>query len=486
MSGTFFKIKRKYLLNAVIISVAIALSVGLLAVGATMLGVKLAEVEFNPVLYLPIGLGSAIVVGAPLILFLIPTDKRLAKKLDENLALNEKVQTMIEFAGDDSSMAAIQRADTEKRLISVPFNTFNLKKWWAYVIAVVLSCAVFCTAFFIPGKEEAPVVPPTEEVFVPTDFQLKQLELLIEYVEEDADFVEVARQAVLVELEVLHEMVKSEEEYTKGEMDTAVLAAITDIHAAVDGVNSYKKIASTMLLSADENVLTIAKTLGSLSIFTVGDGFIKVGESYSDKTGQDLYDGLIVFASYFDIALTGNGVDSSDALLVALKEFPNQVRATAEIIKEDETEEVKQNRISNLFSSNENAVGRILDQISIQNDNRDERDIVVEELLDIFGLTEDDLPTAIKDKLEEENQAKYPEDKEDDKLGDGGMGSGETIYGSNDAVFDPETATHVKYGEIINQWYEEGRLNDGTVPEELKQLYLEYISYLDGNKDKFD
>ena len=54
-----------------------------------------------------LGIVAALIAGGLAYIFLRPNNKKLAKKLDKELALHEKVQTMVEFKDAEDIMAAL-------------------------------------------------------------------------------------------------------------------------------------------------------------------------------------------------------------------------------------------------------------------------------------------------------------------------------------------------------------------------------------------
>ena len=67
----------------------------------------------------------------------------------------------------------------------------------------------------------------------------------------------------------------------------------------------------------------------------------------------------------------------------------------------------------------------------------------------------------------------------------GGYGSGEVLFGSDDNIFDIEEGI-VKYGEVISKYYGDivGKFNDGTLPEEYKEFFDKYYDLLFGFEDE--
>ena len=65
----------------------------------------------------------------------------------------------------------------------------------------------------------------------------------------------------------------------------------------------------------------------------------------------------------------------------------------------------------------------------------------------------------------------------------GGLGTGETLFGSNEEFFDPEEGK-VVYGDVITGYF--GNINekfsDGVIPEELREFFEKYYNILFGDK----
>ncbi len=99
---------------------------------------------FKAGLYIAIGLLVAVSVGASLILYYKkykPTTKAIARRVDE-LGLEERVLTMVEFQGEDSYIANAQRNDTMHALGSV--NHMMIK--FAVTVALIITICVSCVA----------------------------------------------------------------------------------------------------------------------------------------------------------------------------------------------------------------------------------------------------------------------------------------------------------------------------------------------------
>lgn len=122
--------------------------------------------------------------------------------------------------------------------------------------------------------------------------------------------------------------------------------------------------------------------------------------------------------------------------------------------------------------------------VPVEEINEAVKDEVVSRLESIFGL-----------KAEEEESRGYSEetetvdpDEDNKEVGDdGGFGTGDMIFGSNDLVIDPEAdpgnnidSIKVPYGEIIDRYNAKiiEMIKNGEISEEMAQILLEYFEVL--------
>ena len=153
MGESFKKIKSKYFKGAIILSVIIGVCAGLIAVGAVMLTLKLNKIVINGGYYALIAVGTAGIVGALFFLILRPTDKRVAKRLDRDYALGERVQTMVEFSQSFDDMAVLQRNDTSERLKGMSPKKPALKYMLLSLLIPVMACGLFLSGMMVKNPE---------------------------------------------------------------------------------------------------------------------------------------------------------------------------------------------------------------------------------------------------------------------------------------------------------------------------------------------
>ena len=124
----------------------------------------------------------------------------------------------------------------------------------------------------------------------------------------------------------------------------------------------------------------------------------------------------------------------------------------------------------------------IVNLVKQQTENKNIMTFVIDQLRIIFGLNSTNSEDGGSD-TDPNNPSINP--TEPPKINEfetqGGYGTGEVLFGSDDIMFDIEKGS-VKYGEVINKYYGElvGMFNDGTIPEEYKEVFDKYFDTLFG------
>ena len=176
MDENFKKLKRKYQLNAIIKSVICGVSFGLLVVGICLLALKLNAVSLNAGYYVLIGIGCVAVCGGVMFLIFSPSDKKVAKQLDDDYNLNERAQTALAYQKKGGTLVELQREDTATRLRTLPKLKFRFSKIWQYCAIPVLAFAMALTGILVPAREAAASAPPVGSSDTP--WRISQLEIV--------------------------------------------------------------------------------------------------------------------------------------------------------------------------------------------------------------------------------------------------------------------------------------------------------------------
>lgn len=175
------KARRDIWLKALAAGVSAALAV----TGGLLLAAKLLIWPLSACLY---GIAALPLVAGLFLLLHRTGEKKLARRLDNEFSLHEKVQTMIAFEDSQEPMAQVQRQDTVEKLGQIPTKSLRFTHRWVYVLALVLSAALMVAAAACPARiqEEAPpVVEPPRDI---SDWEWQALDDLITWVSNsDAD-----------------------------------------------------------------------------------------------------------------------------------------------------------------------------------------------------------------------------------------------------------------------------------------------------------
>ena len=183
MNEGFISFKKKILKEHLTKCLILSISLGLIVFGGLFLLWKLQAIS------LPIWMVIIIPVACFIISFcgpyflLKPCDKRIAKRLDHELKLNEKVQTMVDYKDSDEFIACLQREDTENKLKAISLKALKFNLPIALIVLGVIGVASTTTAVSIPMKHEQSPVEP-EKPFTLTELQIKRIEEIIAKVKE--------------------------------------------------------------------------------------------------------------------------------------------------------------------------------------------------------------------------------------------------------------------------------------------------------------
>ena len=154
MGQRFKKLEKKIRRATIIKFSALGLSLGVLVAAVLAIAQKL--MMNAPNLILCIGLGACVAIVSAFIALLLafPTQKRIAKQLDDHLALNEKVQTMVAFQEEQGAILEIQRQDTERILSETSMKRLRRKRALLNLVLPLLACAVLATSVLMPVRAE--------------------------------------------------------------------------------------------------------------------------------------------------------------------------------------------------------------------------------------------------------------------------------------------------------------------------------------------
>ena len=469
MGKGFQKFKRKLRTGAIIRACLFGISLGLVAVEIQWLIAKLTAQKPDFLQCGLIGGILAVAASAAMLLILLPTNKRVARKLDKALSLGEKVQTMLAFRDDKSDMTALQREDTDRILIEIPKKRVKGACTWVFVLIPLLACLCMVGTVLVPAKEPPAPPPVVDNNFSITPWQEQALKDLIEKVK-TSEMEEVPKEGVVKQLESL--LIKLQNTKKESIMKETVIATVEAIHKIVSEHNTYDVIAAAMLNSPSRSVQELGGAIDSLKALLIGDWMNTASEDLAadPKTASSLAAGITQ-------ALTLSKVDSSNEVHIVLIAFTLKLASVT-----DDTTEAERDGI---MAETEEALNAAL---YIQATNEDVEDDTIYTLLSIFGIKASDVPDYVfNDPDDPRAEGDYEPEDDPSKIHGGGLGSGEMIFGSDDTIYDPDLNTYVTYGEVLKGYYAKitEMIVDGNLPPELEEALSDYFAFLfNGTENK--
>lgn len=496
MKNEFNKLKNRLLIEITVKSAICGVAAGLFAVGAVLLGLKLADISINAGFYVLIGLGVAALSGGAAFLLMRFTDKEFAKKLDETHKLNEKIQTMVEFEGQDGEMYELQRRDAHERIAALPERRLDIKKLWQYIVISVLSLALFITAVALPAFKDDPGYD--DRPFSYSDRQRAAMKSLIEDVK-NSSLSETEITAVTATLSATSDALESVE--TESLMKATVISAVAFTDTALYTPNSFDNAAYALdtadsgddkkveFLSAalKDGVLFYKADAASINSFdrvkTLESGlYNSIGENvdvdmavfvqqYGIKISDGLKDRITGINELIGAVSDENVAPADDALRQSLEKFAADMAALAADIGSYDDDSAARATDGNINSFKDGLV----EALRPQSYRCITDEYVRRRLAQIFGISVDELPSQ-KSGVTELDEKK----DDDDGTNSGGHGKGDEVYGSNELVYDPDAGEYVVYGTYINQYYASvtEQLLSGEMSESLQENIKNYFSIL--------
>ena len=471
MSNAFYTIQKRIRRQGLITALIISLCSGALAGGGAAIACKLLQKKPHLPLCAGLGAALALITLAILIPLLLPNERRLARRLDRTLKLPQKVQTSVEFQAVNSMIATLQREDTEQILAKAPLPRPSVGTWCVRIVMPLLALAVICTACVLPVQTDTPSEPPAVVVpdpdFALSDWQALALQNLIDDVK-SSDLQDPPKADVVAELEGL--LVTLRAATKESEMKRAVVASIVNTVSLIDTHNTYDLVANALLQSTQDGLKTLGTGLSKPDVNQTLDALDAIRATLNDPAGSSVLGQLI---TALDIANRQNEAQT-DPLSTGFVKFSMAlaaIHANAGATPED-TALATGRAFGDLTDV-------LLDELFAQQTNESVRDMIRNRLMQIFNLSREDLPP--------ETQGSSPNNGEDpvnprpdDTLHSGGHGSGDLILGGNDEIYDPETGTHVSYGEVIQRYWAKvsGHMLGTETPEEIEAILNDYFAAL--------
>lgn len=493
MLASFIDFKKKFTTDALAKSAIVGVFCALFAIGALMLIIKLSALYIAFYIYIITGVIAAVIAFGITCFIALPRNMALAKRLDKEYFLNEKIQTMVEFDGQEGEMLRLQREDADAALRNLKLKKPTVKKLWQYIVIGVLGCITFFTGMAIPSRF---VPPPDPDRFVLGSWDEASLEQLIS----DVKSFELKNDVKIVMTESL-ETLRDELKKTNktSEMRSLVKTTAKTIDAAVIYANTYRDVALYLnqesslkefkksilnavscyeidgqKLSDASDLLARTKTVDSnirneLSVFTSN----LTQEAYNYAAKAEILDLISEFLDPFNTVMAQGLEDeriASDEYYSVLSDFSAALGKANKSHSVSALNEIIGTACANCLSDSSQV-------LYFQVYNRMADEFICNNLSSIFGVS------VSPEELILPEQSGGNGDSEDSSQS-GSVGDNESQYASDDLVFDPEKSEQTQYGNIWNEYMAElyKRINDSDseLSEEMKSYIKKYINALSG------
>ena len=476
MKDGFKKFQAKFHKEALVKIITGSFACGLFVLSVVLFVLRLQGLIPTPAFCVIVGVGAAAVSAVILWLILYENEKRIAKRVDKEWDLDERVQTMTEYKNVEGDMVALQRRTTQNKLAELD-APFTWKRVWAYLLALILALGVFFTAVFIPLRREVDADEPpivTEKPFALTEYHRLAMSNLIAEVEESG--ATSAEKTSIVS--ALNKLLQDLEPVDK---QKRMVELVTETMLTVDGVadrentcdDLYKLFSSSEFAVVDDFAVWIATTdlqamEQNLTVFRAN--------FQSEEDAQAANETLKTFVGSATGALTlASTTMDGDGLYLATKAIVDKFASVSAQALTDYT--TLNTALSTGVSETKGALELALDQ---QFKNREISDRAIDRLQTIFEISDLDVPDFENDWLTPSVDNTQGTDQDDDNLNSGGLPEGDKHYASDDEIFDPDTGEYVPYGEVITEYQKYINEIAASLSEELRQYYNEYFQTLRG------
>ncbi len=442
MSEGFNNLKKKLKINAILSTILSGLGSGVLITSLLLLIFKLSALDFNP-LFILIGVAASLITASIIFVCLYPFDLRLAKYIDKRLGGKEEAQTMLACKDKSGDMVELQRASTNSRILAIPKKETRILSMWISAGVMVLATIMLIIALVVPkaAVPEPPKEPEKEFEF--TDEKLTALQNLIDSVKE-SKLQDDVKSNVVLELEALLDKLyieEGEKPVTEKEMKTLVVDTILSCRALIDKVDYCDDIGVLLIKSNHDFLTELGTALIDYDSALLRDAIENVKKNTNASNVDDTLDKIY---TELPSALKEANAPNDYTVYIAFNTFLNEVNRIIEGRKNGYSVgaalEFFNKALPPLFDS-------LTSRLPIEKSNEEQKEYITKRLMEIFGITEKDV---FGDDKNQTTNPEAPKPDDDNKQNEGGMGSGNTIFGSNELVYYPKLDIITEYGTVID------------------------------------
>lgn len=489
MNKTFFKIKSGRIFGAIIESIIVGIAAGLLVVGAVMLALKLCAIDLAFWYYIIIAIGVAVIVGALSFVIFKPSNKKVAKAVDDEYKLQEKVQTALEFEQEQGTIVLMQREDANERIKSLPRHKPDFKKLWVFPLAFVLAAGVAVAGFLTPLKQVEAEDDPYDRP--PTRYEILAMQELIENVE-SSSLIEPYKADTLTQLNLIMDGLEEfdnvsdvmptiesaialiDGEFLRGKEFDKLSSSLreqrfTEFSTAADSAGlyeDYRLISYDLVLQFESSLLELINAQVEPNIDAYRETYLGLEDTQISPIINDMSNRLSV--SILTVTRDGSLYNALESFRTAMMGIRGQILDGSVISNR------LQHNIDLIFYE---FTDKFIDALAEQSYTQAMGKFVIFRIKNIFNMPIEDEKPPEDAGNKEENPGANPGE---DGPSEGGYGPGDVIYGSDDMIYDPNTGKYVTYGELLNQYFAivQEYLNGETLTDAQKEVARYYFEIL--------
>ncbi len=479
MSEGFNSLKKKFKINAILSTILSGLGAGVLITSLLLLIFKLSALDFNP-LFILVGVATSLITASIMFVCLYPFDLRLAKYIDKRLGGKEEAQTMLACKDKNGDMVELQRDSTNSRILAIPKKETRVLSMWISAGVMALAIVMLIISLVVPkaAVPEPPKEPEKEFEF--TDEKLTALQNLIDSVKE-SKLQDDVKNNVVLELEGLLDKLyieEGEKPVTEKEMKALVVNTILSCRALIDKVDYCDEL-GVLLAKSNHNFLTeLGTALIDYDSALLRDAIENAKKNTNTSNVDDTLDKIYTELS---LVLKEANIPNDYKVYIAFNTFLNEVNKIIEGRKNGYSLGAAlkffNEALPPLFDS-------LAGRLPFEKSNEEQKEYITTRLMEIFGITKKDV---FGDDEGQVTNPEIPAPDNDDKQNEGGMGSGNTIFGSNELVYYPKLDIITEYGTaidesttVIGEYYARviEAIMNGNYSQEVAEYLRDYFNHL--------
>ncbi len=482
MNETFEKIKARHKKDAYLKSALISLSIGAFVFGAMLLIFKLFDLNFSIIFNIIIPSGSFLISLLLTLLIFVKSDIKIARMLDTEFSLAERVETMVRFKDKTSDMLTIQRENTNDILSKLPTKKPVVIRFLSSAIAFILALGMLIPSLLIERRTAPPPVTP----YIFSEWDDAFMNDLKEKVRERS-LNEDVKAFMLDELDSLHNTLKTVT--TEEDMHNSIIDSIVKLDLYVDSLSTFKQICVLIDYEEYEDLKMIARLVFNLNGIAFGEGLDDLIQNYKGDTYITNEDETVTVVTLNEkLTKLGGGLNNALATIEGLDEDPlytslMEFKAGIEAAVNEGDAEKKATAISDAFANASSSCGKA---ISSQYASRSAEDYITSELIRNFNIPDYLIPPLLSDILPTLSTQTGSSDSggSKDESASGGYGEGNELFGVSGVIYNPFGEKGAGYvvldPDTLDLYYSrvEGILRDDNISLQIKQILTDYYRKL--------